>query len=140
MIRHNFPLSLAISLGVGLLCGYVIIVPGTYINAFNPMHDWLLAKGVRGYTYFALFNLIDLFVCFLLAIPFAYALTRLRPERLPIYVLVAVLPWIAWDATNVLTNPIPGLSLQIWLVSSLHLWLPLVVSALLLRFVMQRRA
>lgn len=92
------------------LAGLAVIyyaVTGTiwaFLPRYNPITQWLLETyaGTDDNLYYVLVNTHDAIVNVLLALPIAYLITRIRPDRRWLFVAAIVLAMFLWDYRLVL--------------------------------------
>ena len=75
-----------------------------YLPRYNPITQWILDTyaGVNKGLYYTLIFANDIIVNLLLALPVAYIITRIRPDRRWLYVAAIVLAMFVWDYRIVL--------------------------------------
>lgn len=93
--------ALIIPAGAALLVGvaqYVLLAfVWAYISAYNPLPG-MLAHHVNSVTALNVYLLpVDCLINFILALPAAYILIKLRPYKLWLYLLLAVVPAFLWS-------------------------------------------
>ena len=91
-MKPKLPLSISIALVTGLVQEYVLIFIWGYIAANSPLVKWLLNLGLRGDSLRVVVSASNLMINVFLSLPAGYVLIKLRPTRLPLFLLVAVLP------------------------------------------------
>ncbi len=91
-MKPNFSLSISIALVTGLVHEYLLIYVWGYIAAYSPLIRWLPNLGLRGDSLRVVVSAFDLITNVFLSLPAAYVLIKLRPARLPLFLLVAILP------------------------------------------------
>ncbi|MBS0579297.1 MAG: hypothetical protein JSR36_08555 [Proteobacteria bacterium] len=102
--RERFWISLAVAILLGILQTYLLLLIWGYISAYTPVPKWLLTHGLKGRTLHSIVFLVDLATSLVLCLPLAYALCTLRPTRLPVYLLAALLPGFIWQYRLFLTD------------------------------------
>lgn len=132
-------LSLITAALIGVAQMYLLTILWGHISAHNPFPRWLFTLGLKGSVLHTVVFLSDALLNVILCLPAAYALCRLKPPRLLVYLIVAIVPGFLWgyrlfftDASLVRYWPmfIPGLLLAL---------LPLPLAALLVRRVLVHR-
>ena len=105
MKSGNFPLALVAAAVIGLAQMFVLLYCWNYIAAYSPLPHWLLSLGVMGFPFRALLFALDFIVSVALCLPAAFALCQLRPRRLLVYLIVAVVPGFIWQYSLFFQNP-----------------------------------
>ena len=119
----------------GLAQCYFTLFCWAYIAAYTPVPQWLFAHGLRASVPAIAFP-IDFLTTVALSLPVAFLLTRLRPARLGLYLLLAVVPSFIWLNRGIVGSPalaqFPGQVALGWLPELLALpcaaWLMLLVT------------
>ena len=75
-----------------------------WLPRHNPLTQWLLDtySGPNSDLFYVLIHIHDSIVNILLALPFAYLITRIRPDRRWLYAVAVVLAMFIWDYRVVL--------------------------------------
>lgn len=76
-----------------------------YIAVHSPLPMWLLSLGVSGFPWRATLYAVDSVLNVLLSLPAAYLLCLLKPRRIFLYLLLAVVPGFLWQYSLVFENP-----------------------------------
>ena len=87
----------------GLAQTYFLLWCWSLIAAYSPFASWLVGLGIRGIALRTVVGLADTATTVILCIPAACLLLLLRPRRLWLYTLLAVLPSFVW-----LNRELPG--------------------------------
>ena len=90
--------------GITLTYRLVVQIVWAFLPAYNPVTTWLLDSygGSNSTLYYALIHLHDSIVNVAVALPFAYLITKLQPDRRWLYALAAVVAMFLWDYRLVL--------------------------------------
>ena len=94
--------SVAAALLIGIVQTYLLVLCWAYIAMYTPLPQWLVAQGVTGNTHRTVMFATDFSISVLLSLPAAFLLRALRPRKLLLYLLLAVLPGFVWQYSNVL--------------------------------------
>ena len=120
----NFPLAFVAAFVLGLAQMLLLVYCWNYIVIYSPLLHWLISLGVRDVTLHALVFATDSVVNIALCLPAAFVLCQLRPRRLLVYLMAAVIPAFIWQYRLVLQDP--------FAIQQLWQFIPGVVSALLM--------
>ena len=96
MQLKTLPASAAIAVAVGLAQTYFLLFCWAYIGAYSPILGWLAGLGLHGSAIRAAIFPFDFLTSVVLCIPAALVLLRLRPARLWLYLVLAVIPSFIW--------------------------------------------
>ena len=96
MKLKGLPLSILASILVGIIQMSLLIVIWAYIVAYSRHVFWLIDLGLVGPVLYATLFPLDLLVNVILCLPGAYAICKLRPKKLGLYTVLAVLPSFVW--------------------------------------------
>lgn len=97
MKSDNLLRSVAAALIIGVAQMFVLIYFWEWMTLYVQHLPWLLSHGVHGVWLKALLFVFDNSINVALCLPAAFAICSLRPRRLVMYVVVAVLPGFLWD-------------------------------------------
>lgn len=126
--------SIPAALLIGIAQTYLLVLCWAYIAMHTPLPQWLVGQGVTGTAFRGALFAADFIVSVLLSLPAAFLLCKLRPRKLALYLVLAVLPGFLWQYRTVLGD---GTSLRDW-----ALYLPGAFSALFMlpvaAFIMRR--
>jgi len=117
-------ISIATALLIGIVQTYLLVLCWAYIAVYTPLPQWLLGQGVSGRAFRAVVFATDFVISVLLSVPAAFLLCKLRPRKLFVYLVLAVIPGFLWQYSNVLGD---ATLLRDW-----PLYLPGALSALLM--------
>ena len=105
-MERKFWYSLGTSLVGGLLTTFIAVYCWGYIAAYTPVLRWLLGLGLRGTGLkLALFP-IDFLVNVAFSLPLGLVLLKLRPQKMGLYLAVAILPSSIWLNSSLLGNEV----------------------------------
>jgi hypothetical protein len=74
----------------------------------QPFPRWLLTRGLKGAALHAVVFLSDALIDVIFCLPAAYPLCRLKPPRLPVYLILAIVPGRLGSALRALGNCAPA--------------------------------
>ena len=94
---NDFILALVLAALIGAAQTYSLSFFWGYISAYSLLPHWLIARGIRGVPFRALVYFLDFLLNVALCLPAAYALCRLSPPRLILYLALAVIPGFIWQ-------------------------------------------
>jgi hypothetical protein len=103
--NDNVYLSIAVAVVIGLAQLFLFNWCWAYIAAYSPLPGYVLEAGLRGAPFHLLFFVFDLAVSVALCLPAAYALCKLRPSKLWVYLPFAIIPGLIWEYRLVFTSP-----------------------------------
>jgi hypothetical protein len=109
-------ISTVCALVVGLAQTFLALRCWNYIEMYSPVVRWLFGMGLRTAGIHAVAHPLDLLTNILINIPAAWVLSRLRPERIRLYVILAVIPsfvWLNWNLVGV-PFPMPSVGEMAW--------------------------
>jgi hypothetical protein len=110
-LMKNFskPMQLTLSILAAVIIGLVltifVIAARAYIQIYFSITNWLIPLDLSRALFITSVYIYDLFLNILLCIPAAYLLSRLQPQKLALYLALAVLPGFIWQHSNLFTNP-----------------------------------
>jgi hypothetical protein len=133
MTRQTTTGSIALAVLIGVFHTYLLIWAWVYIGLITPLPRWLVSHGITGASYHAALFPADFLTNMLLCIPAAYLLCKLRPYRLWLYLLLAVIPGFLWQYRLFLADIALFNDWQTYLSGALLASLPLPATALLVR-------
>ena len=96
---QKLSISAAAAFFLGIAQCYFLIFCWAYIAAYSPLFRWLFQLGLRESIRIVLFS-IDFLTSIVLSLPVAYALIRLRPIKLGLYLPLAIVPGFIWLNRN----------------------------------------
>ena len=105
MKSDNFPLALVAATVVGIAQVLLLLYCWNFIAAYSPLPRWLISLGVTGMSLRALAFALDSIVSVALCLPAAFLLCQLRPRKLLIYLIAAVVPGFIWQYLFVFQGP-----------------------------------
>jgi hypothetical protein len=133
-------LSLGAAALIGIAQTCLLTVLWGYISAYTPLPMWLLTLGLRGTALHAAVFLSDSLLNIIFCLPAGYAICRLKPSRLPVYLIVAILPGLIWQYRLFFTGTFWLKNWAMFAPGVLLALLPLPLAALLLSRVLVHRA
>lgn len=106
MKLQTLPVSAVLATLVGLGQCYFLLLCWAYIGAYSPLPFWLIQLGLEGEAFRAVLLPIDFLTSVVLSVPAALALLALRPAKLWLYLLLAVVPGFIWLNVGLIGNPL----------------------------------
>jgi hypothetical protein len=103
MNRQSLSSIIAILLGVAQ--AFALNFCWAYLAAYTPLPLLAHSYGLHGGVARAVTFPIDFFISVVLSLPAAWALTMLRPAKLSLYLLLAVLPPFLWLNSSLIGSP-----------------------------------
>lgn len=97
MKSDNFFIAASVALAVGILQTVLLLYLWTYMAAYSPVPLWLVSHGVTGLSLRGTLSIVDWIINISLCLPAAYVLCKLRPRKLPVYLIFAVVPGFLWQ-------------------------------------------
>ena len=116
---------------IGLTQAILLTYCWAYIAAYDPLPMWL-ARHVTGSLFYVLVGFLGFAMNVLLCLPAAYAICKLRPRKLGIYVPLAVVPIFLWEYWPVV-GPVLGEHWSAYTSRALSVLLMLPIAVLFLR-------
>ena len=124
----------AAALLLGIVQAYFLTICWGYVAANTAVPHWLVGLGLKDAAFRTVMFPIDFLTSVLLSLPVAFVLTKLRPSKLWLYLVLAVTPAFVWFNYGLVGNPLfsqfPGAFVLGWLPELFAL----PVAAWLLRF------
>ena len=105
MKNDNIYLSIFVAVVIGIAQLFLLSYCWLFIAAYSPFPNWVLEAGIRGAAFHIVFFTYDLLVNVVLSLPAAYALCKLRPNKLLVYLPFAVIPGFIWLYRLAFTSP-----------------------------------
>jgi hypothetical protein len=124
--------SCTVALLIGLFQAILLTYCWVYIGIYNPLPIWLTLSHITGTLNHFVVGSVDLAINVLLCLPAAYAICKLQPRKLGIYVPFAVIPVFLWGYWPAL-GPIPGESWSAYIPRAVSVLLMLPIAVLFLR-------
>jgi hypothetical protein len=93
----NFFVAATAALAVGILQAILLRYSWDYLAVHSPIPSWLATHGVTGFSWKATVYAQDWSFNVALCLPAAYILCKLRPRKLFIYLVLAVVPSFLWQ-------------------------------------------
>ena len=97
MKSDNFFMAASVALAVGILQTVLLLCLWAYLATYSPIPLWLVSHGVTGLSLRGTLSIVDWIINILLCLPAAYVLCKLRPRKLPLYLIFAVVPGFLWQ-------------------------------------------
>jgi hypothetical protein len=117
---------------IGLIQAILLTYCWVYIATYNPLPIWLVYSHITGALNHVVVGFVDFAINVLLCLPAGYAICKLRPRKLGVYVPLAVVPVFLWAYWPVL-GPVLGESWLAYIPRALSVLLMLPVAVLFLR-------
>jgi len=140
MKSDNLPFSVMASLLLGAVQFLALNYFWTVMTLYVQHVPWLLAHGITGTSLGVSLLFFDSTVNLALCLPAAFVLCALRPQRIALYLALAVLPAFLWQYRLFLTNPTLWDNWAIFVPGALAAALTLPVAVLLAMWLAPRRA
>jgi hypothetical protein len=105
MKSDNLFVAALIALVVGILQIALLLYAWDYIAVHSPIPYWLATHGVTGFSWKAVVYAQDWLINITLCLPAAYVLCQLRPFKLFIYLILAVVPGLFWQYRLAFVDP-----------------------------------
>ncbi|MBD8871688.1 hypothetical protein [Rhodanobacter sp. DHB23] len=97
MKSDNLFVATLVAFVVGILQMVFLLYAWAYIAVHSPIPSWLATHGVTGLSWKAVVYAQDWLINIALCLPAAYVLCKLRPRKLFIYLILAVVPSLLWQ-------------------------------------------
>jgi hypothetical protein len=105
MKSDNFPIAASVALAVGIFQTILLLYVDAYIAARSPVPIWLASHVFTSFFLLSLLFIYDWLISILLCLPAAYILCKLRPRKLFVYLILAVVPSFLWQHRLVFIEP-----------------------------------
>ena len=125
-------ISCTVAVLIGCIQAILLSYCWVYIALYNPLPIWLVHSHITGTSNHVIVGFVDFAINVLLCLPAAYAICKLRPRTLQVYVALAVLPVFLWQYWPVL-GPVLGESWSAYIPGALSALLMLPVAVFFLR-------
>ncbi|WP_072757479.1 hypothetical protein [Rhodanobacter sp. OK091] len=106
MKSDNFPIAASVALAVGILQTFLLRYVDAYIAAYSPVPIWLASHVFTSFFLLSLLLIYDWLISIFFCLPAAYILCKLRPRRLFVYLVLAVVPSFLWQHRLVFIEPV----------------------------------
>jgi hypothetical protein len=136
----RFSISLVAAALLGIVQMYLLTFLWGYISAYTPLPRWLLTLGLKGTALHIAVFLSDSLLNVIFCLPAAYAICRLKPPRLPVYLILAIVPGFIWQYRLFFTDTSLLKDWAIFVPGVLLALVPLPLAALLLRRVLVQQS
>jgi hypothetical protein len=132
------PLSFSVltSLALGTAQTYLLMLVWGYLAVKSPLLERLLDMGLRGAALRAVVCPLDFLTNVVLSLPVAFVLVSLRPARLLLFLVIAVVPSFLWLNFHLVGSStlaefwrsfIPGWILQLFALPAAALFLRFII-------------
>ena len=138
MKSDNLFIATAVALAVGILQTILLLYLWGYIAIYSPI-PWLVAHGVTGLSLRGILSIVDWLINIFLCLPAAYILCKLRPRKLPLYLILAVVPGFLWQYRLVFVQPAAFSNFTAFLPGILSAVFMLPVATAIVRLAQRRR-
>lgn len=105
MNSDNFFAASLVALVVGVLQAILVLYAWDYIAVHSTIPSWLATHRVTGFSWKAILYAQDWLINITLCLPAAYVLCKLRPRRIFVYLILAVVPSLLWQYRLAFTDP-----------------------------------
>ena|SRR5688572_3889085 len=95
-MKSNLTASVCVAMIAGIVHTYFLVLCWAYIGAYTPLLRWLVDLGLEGVSLKVVLYPIDFVTNVALSLPFALLLVKLRPSKLAVLLVVAVVPSFLW--------------------------------------------
>jgi hypothetical protein len=130
---NRFSTSVVAALLIGIVQMYFLTILWVYIAAYTPLLRWLRALGLKATALHAVIFVSDSLLNVILCLPAAYAICKLKPPRLLVYLILAIVPGFIWQYRLFFTDTSLIKNWAMFAPGVLLALLPLPLAALLLR-------
>jgi hypothetical protein len=103
--NSNIYLSVVVAFIIGIVQLFVLDYCWRFISMYSQLPTWAIESGIRGASFSIFFFITDLLLNIIICLPAAYALCKLRPQKLLVYLPLAVIPGFLWQYRLVFTDP-----------------------------------
>lgn len=118
---------------IGLVQMYILMRLWLYISIYTPLPNWFHTLGLRGGVLHLTVFLSDALVNVLFCLPAAYAICKLKPPRLFVYLILAIAPGFIWQYRLFFVDPPTFHNWALFVPGVLLTLLPLPLAALVVR-------
>ena len=139
MKSDNFFVAALIALAVGILQTILLLYAWDYLAVHSPIPSWLATHGVTGFSWKVILYAQDWLINITLCLPAAYVLCKLRPRKIFVYLVFAVVPSFLWQHRLVFVDPAAFTNTMAFLPGILLTAFMLPVAVALVRLVQRRR-
>lgn len=134
MKLRTLPVSVALAALIGAVHTYLTVWVWAYVGIYTPLPHWLISNGFAGSTFKGILFAADFLTNMALCVPAAYLLCKLRPTKLWVCLVAALLPSFLWQYRLVLGDTALLQNWQMFFPGALLGVLPLSATA----FIIQR--
>ena len=139
MKSENFFVAALIALAVGVLQTILLLYSWDYLAVHSPIPSWLATHGVTGFSWKAILYAQDWLINITLCLPAAYVLCKLRPRKIFVYLVLAVVPSFLRQNRLLFVGPAALSNTMAFLPSILLTAFMLPVAVALVRLAQHRR-
>ena len=139
MKSENFFVAVLIALAVGVLQTILLLYSWSYLAVHSPIPSWLATHGATGFSWKAILYAQDWLINIALCLPAAYVLCKLRPRKIFVYLVLAVVPSFLWQHRLVFADPAAFSNVMAFLPGILLTAFMLPVAVALVRLAQRRR-
>lgn len=107
-MNRQLLISAAAAVLLGLAQWHLLALCWAYISAYSPVAGWLASSGVLGGALPAVLWPLDLLVSIVLSLPVAFVMLKLRPPKVWLYLVLAVMPGFLWLNRGAFVSPYFG--------------------------------
>jgi len=136
---ENFFVAVLIALAVGVLQTILLLYSWSYLAVHSPIPSWLATHGATGFSWKAILYAQDWLINITLCLPAAYVLCKLRPRKIFVYLVLAVVPSFLWQHRLVFADPAAFSNVMAFLPGILLTAFMLPVAVALVRLAQRRR-
>jgi hypothetical protein len=102
----NLPLAIVAAIAIGIAQTAILVYSWVYIAIYNPVPHWLAALGLHGTLHRDVLISTDFMYSVILCLPAAFLLSQLRPRKLIVYLVCAVVPGFFWQYSLFFEHPV----------------------------------
>jgi hypothetical protein len=102
---NNIYLPIVAAFFIGVVQLLILDYCWRFISMYSQLPTWAIESGIRGASFTIFFFIFDLLLNIIICLPAAYALCKLRPQKLLVYLPFAVIPSFLWQYRLVFTDP-----------------------------------
>jgi hypothetical protein len=135
----NFFLAAPIALALGALQTILLLYSWNYLAVYSPIPSWLVTHGITGFSWKAILYAQDWLINIMLCLPAAYVLCKLRPRKIFVYAVLAVVPSFLWQYRLVFVDPAAFSNTMAFLPGILSTAFMLPAAVALVRLAQRRR-
>jgi len=130
--------AVVIAILLGVVQCFFVTFCWSYIASHSSLIPWLMDLGLRSQGIRAAVWPIDFVINIVLSIPIAFALAKLRPKKLGLYLVLAVVPAFIWSNMTLVGNPYFAQSVGTFVLAWIPELLALPIAAWLVSLTLNR--